>query len=59
MHVFAFYDRYFARQGWGRSASSGVMTPGSEVTYTHGTAYVSVRPVIGGYSLSADHDTTD
>jgi hypothetical protein len=35
------------------------MTPGSEVTHTHGTAYVAVRPVIGGYSLSADHDTTD
>lgn len=57
--VFAFYDHYFARRGWARLASSGVKSPGPEVTYTHGTAYVSVQPVIGRYSLIADHDTTD
>ena len=57
--VFAFYDRYFAREGWTRSASSTDLGPGSEVKYTRGTVYVSLRPVIGSYSLTADHDTTD
>jgi hypothetical protein len=57
--VYAFYDRYFAREGWTRSASSTGLGFGSQVRYTRGTVYVSLRPVIGSYSLTADHDTTD
>jgi hypothetical protein len=57
--VFAFYDGYFAQHGWTRSASSDDPRLGSRITYTRGTEYVSLRPVIGSYSLTADHDTTD
>jgi hypothetical protein len=57
--VLNFYNRYFAAQGWRSESALYPGVAGSTVTYENGTRRVTMRVVLQGYSLTADHDTTD
>lgn len=57
--VLDFYNRYFAGEGWHAESVIFPGVAGSDVTYTDGVRRVTMRVVVQGYSLTADHDTTD
>ena len=57
--VLNFYNRHFAAQGWRSESALPPGVVGSTVTYENGAQRVEMRVVLQGYSLTADHDTTD
>lgn len=57
--VLGFYNRYFAGEGWHAESVIFPGVAGSEARYANGVRRVTMRVVVQGYSLTADHDTTD